>query len=264
MGSGIAAVLVGAGYRVELFDPSADARERAAARVAKTAGEAGAKERFAAHGELAAAVAAADMVIEAAPEVLDLKRELFSQIDAHAPSGATLASNTSELSVTLIAAATARPEAVVGMHWFNPPERMRLVELIRGVRSSPEALAAATEVAERCEKTVVSVEDRQGFVTTRAVAALLVEGARILEEGVASLHDVDAAVRLGLNHPMGPLELADYIGLDTVMYIAESLTEAYGERFRPPQTLRKLVEAGRLGRKSGAGYYEYDEAGRKR
>lgn len=263
MGSGIAAVLVGAGYRVDLFDPSTGARDRATARVAKAAGEAAASERFTTHHELASAVAAADLVIEAVPEVLDLKRELFTQIDAHAPAGATLASNTSELSVTLIAAATDRPEAVVGMHWFNPPERMRLVELVRGVRSSNGALATAGEVARRCEKTVVTVEDRQGFVTTRAVAALLVEGARILEEGVASLHDVDAAVRLGLNHPMGPIELADYIGLDTVLYIAESLTEAYGERFRPPQTLRKLVEAGRLGRKSGAGYYDYDAQGKK-
>ncbi len=263
MGSGIAAVLVGTGYRVALFDPSTEARERATRRVGKSAGETAVSERFTAHAELAAALQGADLVIEAAPEILELKRELFAQIDEHAPAGATLASNTSELSVTLIAAATSRPEAVVGMHWFNPPERMRLVELVRGVRSGDEALAVATAVAERCGKTVVTVEDRQGFVTTRAVAALLVEGARILEEGVASLEDVDAAVRLGLNHPMGPLELADYIGLDTVLYISDSLSEAYGERFKAPQSLRKLVEAGRLGRKSGEGYYRYDERGEK-
>ena len=261
MGSGIAAVLVAAGYRVELYDPEAVARERSRARVGKLAGDAAAKERFSAHAELAAAVAAVDLVIEAVPEVIELKRELFARIDEHAPAGATLATNTSELSVTLVAAATARPESVVGMHWFNPPEKMRLVELVRGVRSSPQALATASAVAERCGKSVVTVEDRQGFVTTRAVAALLVEGARIMEEGVASLADIDTAVRLGLNHPMGPLELADYIGLDTVLYIADSLTAAYGERFRAPQTLRKLVEAGRLGRKSGGGFYDYDEAG---
>ena len=264
MGSGIAAVLTAAGYRVSLFDPSSEARERAASRVAKSAGEDGTSDRFTVHADLPPAVAGADLVIEAVPEVLDLKRELFAQIDEHAPPAAILASNTSELSVTTLAAATSRPESVVGMHWFNPPERMRLVELVRGVRTSDQALTAASEVAARCEKTVVTVEDRQGFVTTRAVAALLVEGARIMEEGVASPHDIDAAVRLGLNHPMGPLELADYIGLDTVLYISDSLTEAYGDRFRAPQTLRKFVEAGRLGRKSGEGYYLYDEDGKKK
>lgn len=264
MGSGIAAVLVAAGYRVALYDPDKAARERATARVAKSAAQAGAAQRFAVHGELPAALTAVDLVIEAVPEIIDLKRELFAQIDVSAPAHAVLATNTSELSVTRIAAATKRPEAVVGMHWFNPPERMQLVELVRGVNSSQAALATVKAVAERCGKTVVSVTDRQGFVTTRALAALLVESARILEEGVASLEDIDAAVRLGLNHPMGPLELADYIGLDTMLLIADSLVEAYGDRFRPPQSLRKLVEAGRLGRKSGGGYYDYDENGKAR
>lgn len=263
MGSGIAAVLVAAGYRVALFEPQPAARERTAARVAKRAAGNDGSGAFTATAELAAAVSSADLVIEAVPELIDLKREIFAQLDELAPASAVLATNTSELSVTLIAAATARPQAVVGMHWFNPPERMQLVELVRGVRSSPEALATATTVAERAGKTVVTVLDRQGFVTTRAVAALLVEGGRIYEEGVASLGDIDAAVRLGLNHPMGPLELADYIGLDTVLLIADSLSEAYGDRFKPPQSLRKLVEAGRLGRKSGGGYYDYDEMGSK-
>src|SRR5690606_7606948 len=200
-------------------------------------------------------VTAADFVIEAAPEIIELKRELFAAIDGAAPAGAILATNTSELSVTYIAAATGRPQDVVGMHWFNPPERMQLIELVRGVRSSAAALATAAEVAERCGKTVVTVEDRQGFVTTRVVAAVLLEGVRLVEEGVASRDDIDTAVRLGLNHPMGPLELADYIGLDTVMYIADSLAEAYGDRFKAPQTLRRLVEAGMSGRKSGGGFY---------
>ncbi len=254
MGSGIAAVLLRAGYAVDVYDTAAGALERARARAAEHAGESAAP--LATHEDLAAAVGRADLVIEAVPEVLELKRELFARLDAAAPAGAWLATNTSELSVTAIAASTSRPERVVGMHWFNPPERMRLVELVRGVRSSPEALAAARAVAESCGKTVVTVEDRQGFVTTRVVAAVLLEGARLLEEGVASREDIDAAVRLGLNHPMGPLELADYIGLDTVLLIADAMAEAYGERFRAPQTLRRLVEAGRLGRKAGGGFYD--------
>ncbi|HZW28068.1 MAG TPA: 3-hydroxyacyl-CoA dehydrogenase family protein [Trueperaceae bacterium] len=254
MGSGIAAVLLRAGYDVDLFDTAPAALERARARAAAHAGERA--EALATHDDLEAAVGAADLVIEAVPEVMELKREVFARVDAAAPASAYLATNTSELSVTAIAAATRRTERVVGMHWFNPPERMRLVELVRAVRTSPEALAAATTVAEACGKTVVTVEDRQGFVTTRVVAAVLLEGARLLEEGVASREDIDTAVKLGLNHPMGPLELADYIGLDTVLLIADAMAEAYGDRFRAPQTLRKLVEAGRLGRKSGGGFYE--------
>ena len=253
MGSGLAAVLVAAGFDVDLYDTAAAALDRARARVAKHAGERVAA--LATHDDLETAVAAADLVIEAVPEVMELKREVFARVDAAAPAAAYLATNTSELSVTAVAAATSRPERVVGMHWFNPPERMRLVEMVRGVRSSPEALAAVASVAEACGKTVVTVEDRQGFVTTRVVAAVLLEGARLLEEGVASREDIDTAVKLGLNHPMGPLELADYIGLDTVLLIADAMAAAYGDRFRAPQTLRKLVEAGRLGRKSGGGFY---------
>lgn len=257
MGSGIAALLVMHGYRVDLFDPDPAALDRAKARVAKrTPGDPAMADRLGLHECLEDAVTAADLVIEAAPEIMALKRELFAEIDGAAPDGAILATNTSEMSVTYIAAATARPADVVGMHWFNPPERMQLIELVRGVRSSDAALAAARGVAERCGKTVVTVEDRQGFVTTRVVAAVLLEAARIFEEGVASRDDIDTAVRLGLNHPMGPLELADYIGLDTVLFIADSMAEAYGDRFKAPQTLRKLVEAGRFGRKSGAGYYD--------
>jgi len=254
MGSGIAAVLVKAGYAVDLYDTAPEALARARARAEKHAGELAAA--LTTHDDLEAAVRAADLVIEAVPEVLELKREVFARVDAAAPDHAVLATNTSELSVTAIAAATKRPERVVGMHWFNPPERMRLVEMVRGVRSSGAALAAATAVAEACGRTVVTVQDRQGFVTTRVVAAVLLEGARLLEEGVASREDIDTAVKLGLNHPMGPLELADYIGLDTVLLIADAMAEAYGDRFRAPQTLRKLVEAGRLGRKSGGGFYD--------
>ena len=259
MGSGIAALCLQHGFRVGLYDTSEAALERARARCLKRTDEASVRERLHLSTELSEVARHADLVIEAVPEVLELKRDIFAQLDALAPAHAILATNTSELSVTAIASATERPEQVVGMHWFNPPERMALVELVRAVQTSDDTLAQTEAVARACGKTTVVVKDRQGFVTTRAVAALLLEGVRMLEEGLASPEDVDTAVKLGLNHPMGPLELADYIGLDTVLLIAESMTEALGERFRPPQTLRKLVEAGRLGRKSGQGFYRYQD-----
>ncbi len=253
MGSGIAALLAEHGFVVRIADPAPDARERALARVAKRAPDAD----VAAVAEIEEAVAEADLVIEAAPETLALKQELFRRVDAAAPEGAVLATNTSQLSVTALAATTARPTLVAGMHWFNPPERMRLVETVRGLATSDATMAIVRSVAEACGKTVVEVADRQGFVTTRVLAATLIEAMRMHEEGVASASDVDAAVKLGLNHPMGPLELADYVGLDVMLAIADSLTTALGERFRPPQGLRKRVEAGYLGRKSGRGYHVY-------
>lgn len=256
MGGGIASVCLAHDFVVSIYDPNRQALQSARARVAKRAGEEE-LSRFDIHYQLERAVEGSDLVIEAVPERLELKREIFARVDEIAAPEAILATNTSELSVTAIAGATRRPQQVVGMHWFNPPERMKLIEIVRGVQTSKEAVAAVKGVAERCEKTTVLVKDRQGFVTTRVLAALLVEGMRMLEEGVASKADIDTAVKLGLNHPMGPLELADYVGLDTMLYICESMTEAMGERFRAPQVLRKLVEAGRLGRKSGAGFYDY-------
>jgi 3-hydroxybutyryl-CoA dehydrogenase len=247
------------GHRVTLFDPAEGALERARARAAKRNEERLLAERLVLTSDLAAAAREADFVIEAVPERLELKREIFASLDENAPAHAVLATNTSELSVTAIAGATRRPEQVVGMHWFNPPERMELVEMVRAVQTSEETLARTEALARSCGKTTVTVLDRQGFVTTRAVAALLLEGIRMLEEGVASPHDIDTAVKLGLNHPMGPLELSDNIGLDTMLLIAESMTDALGERFRAPQTLRKLVEAGHLGRKSGKGFFDYPE-----
>ncbi len=261
MGGGIATALLAAGFHVALVDPDASARERAAARIAKRSDADAVSARLRLVGELAEAVADAELVIEAVPERLELKRSIFSELGRLAPAEAVLATNTSELSVTAIAGATRLPERVVGMHWFNPPERMQLVELVRAVQTGEPALACVREVAEACGKTTVTVNDRQGFVTTRALAALLLEGIRMLEEGVAPARDIDTAVKLGLNHPMGPLELADYVGLDTMLLIADAMCEGVGERFRAPQTLRKLVEAGRLGRKSGSGFYSYDEAG---
>ncbi len=254
MGSGIASVLAQHGFALRLHDPSVAALERAATRVGKRAADADLELS----DELETAASGCALVIEAVPEDLALKRRVFEVIDRTAAAGVVLATNTSQLSVTALAAATTRPQAVVGMHWFNPPERMRLVEMVRTVMVAPAALAQVRALAEACGKTVVEVADRQGFVTTRLLAASLIEAMRMHEEGVAEAPELDTAVELGLNHPMGPLALADYVGLDVMLAIAEALTEQLGERFRPPQGLRKRVEAGRLGRKAGHGYHRYD------
>jgi 3-hydroxybutyryl-CoA dehydrogenase len=199
-----------------------------------------------------------DLIIEAVPENLQLKKTIFEQLDRHAPEGVILATNTSELSVTAIAAATNRPDKVIGMHWFNPAPIMRLVEIVKGIDTSDETVKAIERVSAEVGKETVLVKDTQGFVTTRALSAHMIECMRIYEEGVASLEDIDKAIRLGLNYPMGPLQLADYVGLDTMLFASEGLLEAYGDRFRPPQILRKLVEAGHYGVKTGRGFYTYE------
>lgn len=260
MGSGIATLLVMNGFSVKLYDPVAEALDKAQRRIAKRGDPQTIKEQLVLSTDLQVIAQETDFVIEAVPEKLALKREIFSQLDSLAPQHAILATNTSELSVTAIAAATERPDKVIGMHWFNPPERMALIEIVLGIATSQETLALTQKVSEACGKTTVTVKDRQGFVTTRALAALLTEAMRMLEEGVAAAEDIDTAIKLGLNHPMGPLELADYVGLDTMLLISESMTDALGDRFRATQTLRKLVEAGRLGRKSGQGFYHYEES----
>ncbi|UCH26643.1 MAG: 3-hydroxyacyl-CoA dehydrogenase family protein [Trueperaceae bacterium] len=259
MGSGIATLCLASGFRVSVYDSYGGALERTEARARKRTEPERVERDLDLTTDLSSAVRDADFVIEAIPENLQLKRDMFAQIDRHASAKAVLATNTSELSVTAIAAATERPAQVIGMHWFNPPERMALIEIVVALQTDERTLERTRDLAERCGKTPVVVQDRQGFVTTRALAALLCESIRILEEGVASRDDIDAAIRLGLNHPMGPLELADYVGLDTLLYISEAMTEAIGERFRPSQTLRKLVEAGHLGRKSGQGFYHYGD-----
>lgn len=204
-------------------------------------------------------VAEADVVIEAVPEVLELKRSLFEQVVSLAPGSVLLGTNTSQLSITSIGSAIGDDaERLVGMHFFNPPVLMRLAELVRGLRTSDNALDRARSFSEGLGKEVVVCrKDSPGFLTSRISAILRLECVRMLEEGLADAEDIDKAIRLGFNHPMGPLELGDFNGHDTFLNVLESLEHVFGERFRPTATIRNMVEAGRLGRKTGVGFYDY-------
>ena len=275
MGRGIAHISALAGYTTNLYDIDADqlgAAERSIHRNLEKGVEigkleaqaaAGAKERLALENDLAAAVAEADLVIEAAPEAMVLKIELFLAVATHCPEGTIFASNTSALSVTEIAGATGRPERFAGMHFFNPVHLMKLLELVRGLETSRETVATLAEVGRRMGKEVVVVRDVPGFATSRINALIGNEAFRMLEEGVASAADIDKAVKLGLNHPMGPFEMGDLVGLDVRLKILEHLHATLGETFRPSNLMRQYVQAGRFGRKSGRGVHTYDEYGKK-
>ncbi len=199
-----------------------------------------------------------DLVIEAASENLDLKLKLFSELDKICKPSAILASNTSRISITLMAGAISRPEKFIGLHFFNPVPVMKLVEVIKGLATSEETYLAVKSLAEQMGKEVVSCEDKAGFAVNRLLVPFLNEAIFALEEGVASRDDIDCGARLGLNHPMGPLTLADFVGLDTCLAIMEVLHKELGEdKYRPAPLLRKYVAAGWLGKKSGRGFYEY-------
>lgn len=207
------------------------------------------------------AVEEADFVIEAVPEEMELKLEIFGRLDERCPERAVLATNTSTVSPTEIAAATRIPERCIAMHFFNPAHKMKLVELVRGLETADETVEVARNVAERMGKETVEVEEFPGFVTSRINCLVGNEAMNMLVEGVASAPDIDKALRLGLGHPMGPLELADLVGLDARLRNLEYLHQTLGEKYRPSPLLYKLVAAGHYGRKSGRGIYEYDEDG---
>lgn len=265
MGAGISHVARVAGCTVTVVEARAEFVVAAGERVTRY--EEQSKKRgedmtgigaFSVSTDLAASVASADLVIEAVSEDLELKRAIFAKVGAAAREGAVLASNTSGLPIEVLAAASGHPERVVGLHFFNPVPLMKLVEVIRGPETSDETLATAVGFCQRFGKETVTVRDLPGFVTTRLGSALMCEAIRALEQGVAAPEDIDTGIRLGYNHPMGPLALADRIGLDTLLSILDNLREAYGEGFRAPPMLRQMVAAGKLGRKSGQGFYTYE------
>ncbi len=270
MGGGIAQVAAQAGLDVVVTDATPELAQRAVDRIAATLaklvekGKLDAAARSAALGRLRPAkkgledCAAADLAIEAVVENEGVKRELFQRLDALLRPQAVLASNTSSISITALAAATKRPDRVVGMHFMNPPPLMQLVEVIRGLQTSDETWRAVSELARSFGKTTVTSKDRPGFIVNRVLIPLLNEACFALEEGLASPEDIDAAVKLGLNHPMGPLTLADFIGLDTCLAIAEVLHRGLGDdKYRPAPIMRQYVAAGWLGRKTGRGFYNY-------
>lgn len=269
MGHGIAQVAAQAGCRVVMQDISDSAVNAGRARIAgnldkgvergkvTSADREASLARISVTTTIADAVREADVVIEAAPEQLELKRQIFAVVAGHAPARALLATNTSSLSIARVAEATPRPTHVVGMHFFNPVHIMKLVEVVKHDGADPAAVACAVALAERMGKTPITVADAPGFASSRLGLVLGLEAMRMVEQGVASAADIDTAMKLGYGHPMGPLELTDLVGLDVRCAIAEYLAEHVGEHFRPPAILRDKVAAGELGKKSGAGFYRW-------
>ncbi len=272
MGRGIAYAAAVGGYRTILEDVSAEELEQGRAYVRQTLDEGvergkvtpQQKEHALANLRLANSVEEAcreaDLVIEAVPEDMELKMDVFCILDKFAKPGAILASNTSSLSITEVAAVTRRPEKCVGMHFFNPVPKMKLIEIVRALETSEDTLETCREVGRQMGKDVVLVRESPGFITSRINAMIGNEAFYMLEEGIASAEDIDKALKLGLNHPMGPFELVDLVGLDVRLSILEYLHKILGEKYRPCPLLRQYVKAGRLGRKAGRGVYEYPEA----
>lgn len=271
MGSGIAYVASAAGFDVTLHDADAVLRAGTIARlgalyeaaIARGKSTVEIKRDALCRVRVAASVGEtvrdADLVIEAVPELLELKQAVFLEVERHAPSHAVLATNTSSLPVTGIAASLTDPGRVIGMHFFNPVHAMRLVEIVRGRFTDERTVAVAIDVAERLGKTSILVRDTPGFATSRLGVVLGLEAIRMLEQGVASAEDIDRAMSLGYNHPMGPLRLTDLVGLDVRLAVAEHLFRTLGgDTYRPPELLRRLVAEGHLGRKTGQGFFRWE------
>jgi 3-hydroxybutyryl-CoA dehydrogenase len=269
MGSGIAQVFAQAGFEVHVIDAASGALERARATIEKSLtklvekSRITADERESALGRLATgvnldALADVDYVVEAIFEDAQVKRELFARLDQLTRPDVVLASNTSSISITVLGAATTRPDRVLGMHFMNPVPLMALVELIRGQSTSPHTMMTATNLCIRLNKTAVEAADYPGFIANRVLMPMINEAIYALMEGVGTAEAIDTVMKLGMNHPMGPLTLADFIGLDVCLAILEVLHEGLGDpKYRPCPLLRRMVAAGHLGRKSGQGFYKY-------
>ena len=270
MGNGIAHVFAMHGYYVTMIDVAHVALEKGMAQIEKNLGRMLAKEtitevemqaalgRISISTSLADGVKEADLVVEAATENMDLKLKLFHNIDEHAPKGAILASNTSSISITRIASATKRPGQVIGMHFMNPVPLMKLVEVIRGYATTDETTAIIMNLASKLEKVPVEVNDYPGFISNRILMPMINEAIFALFEGVAGVEQIDQVMKLGMAHPMGPLQLADFIGLDVCLYILKVLHDGFGNpKYAPCPLLINMVTAGKLGLKSGEGFYDY-------
>jgi 3-hydroxybutyryl-CoA dehydrogenase len=269
MGRGIAHAAVLGGYRTILEDLLPNALRKAEGEIRSNLDKAVELGKVSAHdatsaltrleyaGSVEDAAREADLVIEAVPEEMESKIEIFTLLDKICRPGTILASNTSSLSVTEIASVTYRAKKILGMHFFNPVHKMKLLEIVRALETDDETLAAATEIGKRMGKEVVVIKESPGFITSRINAMIGNEAFHMLQEGLASASDIDKALKLGLNHPMGPFELVDLVGLDTRLHILEYLHKSLGEKYRPAPLLVQYVKAGRLGRKSGRGVYEY-------
>ncbi|MEC1071521.1 3-hydroxybutyryl-CoA dehydrogenase [Priestia megaterium] len=270
MGAGIAQVFAASGYQVSLYDVDQKNAQKGIEGIDKRLkkqvgkGSLSAKEyeeimeRLHQANEITAAQKA-DLIVEAVVEKMEVKQAIFAELDSLAPSHTVLATNTSSLPITEIAAVTSRPEKVIGMHFMNPVPVMKLVEIIRGLATTDEVYQAVYETTKKLNKTPVEVHDFPGFVSNRILMPMINEAVFTLYEGVANEEDIDQVMKLGMNHPMGPLTLADFIGLDTCLFIMETLHKGFGDdKYRPCPLLRKYVKAGWLGRKTGKGFFTYE------